>query len=231
MLNEALADAAQVELSARRYRRGDELGGGGDPGVLVHGCRQTVAAGRRRCDIPTAACGSPRCGRSWRSIRRRRIPAPAACRRRSPGSPTRPASGAPSSPCPRISPRPTWPASSPRTALEAEPTNRGRDAVDMARQAADLEMVLVDMNILVPDIRQVLYELRSEPPRPRSRSRSSRPTAGSQRPTDWPANTTARSRRRGPILRKFSPHRGPIENTAGRDPSRPTNAPRKPLRQ
>ncbi len=45
--------------------------------------------------------------------------------------------------------------------LNAEATNRGRDAVDIARQMPDLEMMFVDMSLIVPDIRQVLYELRT----------------------------------------------------------------------
>jgi hypothetical protein len=45
--------------------------------------------------------------------------------------------------------------------LDAQATNRGRDAVDMAREIADLEMILVDVDILQPGIRQVLYELRT----------------------------------------------------------------------
>ena len=47
--------------------------------------------------------------------------------------------------------------------MQAEATNRGRDAVDMALQTPDLEMFFVDMNILVPDVRQVVYELRTHP--------------------------------------------------------------------
>jgi len=47
--------------------------------------------------------------------------------------------------------------------LAAQPTNRGRDAVDIALEMPDLEMMFVDMNIIVPDIRQVLYELRIHP--------------------------------------------------------------------
>jgi CheY-like chemotaxis protein len=47
--------------------------------------------------------------------------------------------------------------------LDAEATNRGRDAVNAARQTADLEMIFVDMDILLPGVRQVLYELRVLP--------------------------------------------------------------------
>lgn len=47
--------------------------------------------------------------------------------------------------------------------LDAEATNRGRDAVDLARDMPDLEVIFVDMNIIVPGIRQVLYELRVSP--------------------------------------------------------------------
>jgi CheY-like chemotaxis protein len=47
--------------------------------------------------------------------------------------------------------------------LEADATNRGRDAIDLAHEAADIEMIFVDVDILVPDVRQVLYELRTEP--------------------------------------------------------------------
>jgi len=45
----------------------------------------------------------------------------------------------------------------------AEPTNRARDAVDLARAMPDLELILIDMNILLPDIRQAIYELRTSP--------------------------------------------------------------------
>lgn len=45
--------------------------------------------------------------------------------------------------------------------LDAEATNRGRDAVNMARDMADLEMIFVDMDIQAPGIRQVIYELRT----------------------------------------------------------------------
>jgi hypothetical protein len=47
--------------------------------------------------------------------------------------------------------------------LEAQATNRGRDAVDLARDMADLEMIFVDVDILAPGIRQVVYELRLSP--------------------------------------------------------------------
>jgi hypothetical protein len=47
--------------------------------------------------------------------------------------------------------------------LDAEATNRGRDAVSLARQMADLEMILVDTDIRAPNIREVLYELRVSP--------------------------------------------------------------------
>jgi CheY-like chemotaxis protein len=47
--------------------------------------------------------------------------------------------------------------------LDAQATNRGRDAVDMARDMADLETIFVDVDILAPGIRQVLYELRLSP--------------------------------------------------------------------
>lgn len=47
--------------------------------------------------------------------------------------------------------------------LSAEPTNRGRDAVDIARTTPDLEAIFIDMNIIVPGIRQALYELRISP--------------------------------------------------------------------
>jgi hypothetical protein len=48
--------------------------------------------------------------------------------------------------------------------VEAEATNRGREAVDIAIATSDLEMIFVDMDILVPGIRQVLYELRASGP-------------------------------------------------------------------
>jgi len=47
--------------------------------------------------------------------------------------------------------------------LDAEATNRGRDAVEIARDMADLEMIFVDMDIQAPGIRQVIYELRISP--------------------------------------------------------------------
>jgi hypothetical protein len=47
--------------------------------------------------------------------------------------------------------------------LEADTTNRGRDALHLARDRTDLEMILVDLDILTPGIRQVLYELRIDP--------------------------------------------------------------------
>jgi hypothetical protein len=48
--------------------------------------------------------------------------------------------------------------------VEAESSNRGREAVDIALETSDLEMIFVDMDILVPGIRQVLYELRASGP-------------------------------------------------------------------
>jgi hypothetical protein len=48
--------------------------------------------------------------------------------------------------------------------LDAEATNRGRDAVEMAGEVADLDMIFVDMDILAPGIRQVLFELRTTNP-------------------------------------------------------------------
>jgi hypothetical protein len=47
--------------------------------------------------------------------------------------------------------------------LDGQPTNRGRDAVDMARAMADLEMIFVDMDVQAPGIREVVYELRISP--------------------------------------------------------------------
>jgi CheY-like chemotaxis protein len=47
--------------------------------------------------------------------------------------------------------------------LDAQATNSGREAVDLARDMADLEMILVDMDIQAPGIRQILYELRISP--------------------------------------------------------------------
>jgi hypothetical protein len=44
--------------------------------------------------------------------------------------------------------------------LEAEATNRGRDAITMARDMPEVEAVFVDMDILLPNIREVLFELR-----------------------------------------------------------------------
>src|SRR5207244_1116943 len=38
----------------------------------------------------------------------------------------------------------------------AEPTNRGRDAVNMARDMTDVDAIFVDMDILLPGIRDVL---------------------------------------------------------------------------
>ncbi|HEY3393486.1 MAG TPA: hypothetical protein VGK58_12315 [Lacipirellulaceae bacterium] len=48
--------------------------------------------------------------------------------------------------------------------VDADATNNGRDAVDIALRTSDLEMIFVDMDILVPGIRQVLYELRASGP-------------------------------------------------------------------
>jgi hypothetical protein len=48
--------------------------------------------------------------------------------------------------------------------VEADATNNGRDAVDIALETSDLEMIFVDMDIIVPGIRQVLYELRASGP-------------------------------------------------------------------
>jgi CheY-like chemotaxis protein len=47
--------------------------------------------------------------------------------------------------------------------LEAEATNHGREAIDLARELADLELIFVDMDLSGPDVRQVLYELRTAP--------------------------------------------------------------------
>jgi CheY-like chemotaxis protein len=47
--------------------------------------------------------------------------------------------------------------------LDAEATNRGREAVKLARNMADLEAIFVDIDIQAPGIRQVLYELRVSP--------------------------------------------------------------------
>jgi hypothetical protein len=47
--------------------------------------------------------------------------------------------------------------------LDAQATNGGRDAGDLARDMADLEMIFVDMDIQAPGIRQVIYELRISP--------------------------------------------------------------------
>ena len=48
--------------------------------------------------------------------------------------------------------------------VEADATNNGREAVDIALETSDLEMIFVDMDIIVPGIRQVLYELRASGP-------------------------------------------------------------------
>ena len=90
--------------------------------------------------------------------------------------------------------------------LEADATNRGRDAIDLAHRAADLEMIFVDMDILVPDVRQVLYELRIEP----SHGRNSDCDSGGRRPARQRPRISQRTRprdcrRRGPIRRKSSP--------------------------
>jgi CheY-like chemotaxis protein len=47
--------------------------------------------------------------------------------------------------------------------LDAEATNRGRDAIQWAQEWADLEMIFVDMDVAEPDIRQVLFEMRTNP--------------------------------------------------------------------
>lgn len=46
--------------------------------------------------------------------------------------------------------------------VEAEPTGRGAEAVELAQKSSDLEMVLVDMDIDRPGIRDVIYSLRAE---------------------------------------------------------------------
>ena len=50
-----------------------------------------------------------------------------------------------------------------RPGLDADATDVGREAVELALRRADLEMIFVDMNINGPGIRQVLYELRISP--------------------------------------------------------------------
>jgi len=47
--------------------------------------------------------------------------------------------------------------------LDAEATNRGREAVTLARDLPEVEAIFVDMDILLPSIRQVLFELRRNP--------------------------------------------------------------------
>jgi CheY-like chemotaxis protein len=47
--------------------------------------------------------------------------------------------------------------------LDAEATNRGREAVTMARDLPEVDAIFVDMDILLPSIRQVLFELRRNP--------------------------------------------------------------------